>query len=82
MTGRVLQAPVRSAYLVSQMSDLLQPQKPKRGRPATGKGTPVQVRMQDSLLGKLDRWREAQPDEPTRPEAARRIIDEALKDEP
>ena len=27
-----------------------------RGRPATGKGTPVQVRLQPDLLEKIDAW--------------------------
>lgn len=29
-----------------------------RGRPATGKGTPIQVRLQPEMLEKVDRWLE------------------------
>jgi hypothetical protein len=50
----------------------------KRGRPATGKGQQVVVRLQPEPLAKLDAWREAQPDQPSRPEAVRRIIDDVL----
>lgn len=54
------------------------------GRPATGKGTPVMVRMQPDLLAALDRW----IDEAgavkgkaalTRPEAVRRLAAETLQ---
>lgn len=43
-----------------------------RGRPATGKGVGVLVRLQPDQLAELDAYREAQPDKPTRPEALRR----------
>jgi len=49
-----------------------------RGRPATGKGTPVQVRLQPDQLAKVDAWRDAQDDKPSRPEAIRRLVDKAL----
>lgn len=45
------------------------------GRPATGKGTPVVVRLQPDTLAKLDAWMVAQGDGPSRPEAVRRMID-------
>jgi hypothetical protein len=50
----------------------------KRGRPATGQGVPVGVRMDANLIGRLDAWREAQPDQPGRPEAVRRLVAKAL----
>ncbi len=47
------------------------------GRPATGQGTPVTVRMHDPTLDALDAWIAAQPEpRPSRPEAIRL----ALKD--
>jgi metal-responsive CopG/Arc/MetJ family transcriptional regulator len=58
---------------------ILQPKNQKRGRPRTGIGTPVQVRLRDDLLASLDRWRRKQSDLPNRPEAMRRLIEEALK---
>jgi hypothetical protein len=36
------------------------------------------VRLPPDQLGKLDAWREAQDDKPSRPEAVRRIIGKAL----
>jgi hypothetical protein len=50
--------------------------KPKRkmGRPATGVGKPITVRLQPDALRVLDKWRKRQPDLPTRPEAIRQII--------
>jgi len=49
----------------------------KTGRPATGIGTPVQVRLQPDQLAKLDAWRTANGN-PTRPEAVRAILAEKL----
>lgn len=43
----------------------------KRGRPATGKGVQVQVRLHDPELSALDEWIAEQPQELTRPEAIR-----------
>lgn len=48
-----------------------------RGRPRTD-ATPVMVRLQPDALAKLDAWREAQGDQPSRPEAIRRILEKAL----
>lgn len=36
------------------------------------------VRLQPDQLGKLDAWREAQDDKPTRPEAMRRLFEKAI----
>lgn len=55
----------------------MQPQK-RPGPAPTGKGTPIQVRMQATELGALDAWRRDQPDLPTRPEAIRRLVEAAL----
>jgi hypothetical protein len=60
--------------------ETLQPQKKKRRGPApTGKGTPVQVRVQPDLLALIDQWIEGRPDpKPSRPEAIRRLVEKAL----
>ena len=52
--------------------------KKKRGRPATGVGTPVHVRFHDDLLNKLDNFRRREPDLPSRSEAIRRLVERAL----
>ena len=52
--------------------------KKPRGRPATGIGTQVQIRLQPAALARLDEWREAQGDKPTRPEAIRRLVESGL----
>jgi len=50
----------------------------KRGPPATGKGTPILVRLQPPLLATLDAWIAIQETSFTRPEAIRRLIELAL----
>lgn len=46
-----------------------------RGRPATGHGTPVTVRLQPGQLAQLDTWISEQSEpQPTRPEAVRIIL--------
>src|ERR1700740_1940671 len=42
-------------------------------------GTPVMVRLQPIPLAKLDTWRRTQDDLPSRPEAIRRILEQALE---
>ena len=51
----------------------------KRGRPATGKGLQVVVRLQPDLLELVDAYCERFSDAPSRPEAIRRLIAEKLK---
>jgi hypothetical protein len=46
----------------------------KRGPPATGKGTLIGVRLQPPDLVRLDEWAAAQDDQPSRPEAIRRLM--------
>jgi len=48
--------------------------KKKMGRPATGVGTLIGVRLAETELGALDAWIEAQDDNPSRPEAIRKIL--------
>ena len=50
---------------------------PKRSRPKQT-GTFVGTRIQPELLKRLDDWRREQPDVPTRPEALRRLAEQAL----
>ena len=38
----------------------------------------INVRVDDEFLKRLDDWRRKQPDLPNRPEAIRRIVDQAL----
>jgi hypothetical protein len=47
-----------------------------RGRPKTGIGTPIQVRVQPAMLKRLDAWRAKA--EISRAEALRRLADSAL----
>lgn len=52
-------------------------QKKKRGPKPTGKGTLIGVRLQPGQLQSVDKWRE-ENDSPSRPEAIRTLIDQAL----
>ena len=54
--------------------------KKARGRPATGQGAPVVVRMQPALLAMLDDWIGKQkPPYPSRPEAVRQLLQLTLR---
>lgn len=50
-----------------------------RGRPATGKGTPIQVRLQPEQLEALDKWIEKNHVGLTRPAAIRALLAQSLK---
>ena len=50
----------------------------KRGRPATGRGSTIGVRMHEYSLARIDSWRLGQPDVLTRPEAIRRLVENGL----
>jgi hypothetical protein len=50
----------------------------QRGRPAVN-ATPITVRLHPEQLHILDSWRTRQKDNPGRPEAIRRLLDQALK---
>ena len=52
--------------------------KKRRGPAPTGKGTQVVVRMQPSALEAVDSWISQQADELSRPEAIRRLVEQAL----
>jgi hypothetical protein len=49
-----------------------------RGRPATGAGTSINVRLHGDALSRLDAWITNQPDKPSRPEALRRLFERGL----
>jgi hypothetical protein len=50
----------------------------RHGPKPTGKGTPLLVRVQPPLLKSLDRFIKEQPGKPSRPEAVRMILTDAL----
>jgi hypothetical protein len=50
---------------------------PKVGRPLVD-SEEVRARMARPLLDAIDKWRARQSDKPTRPEAVRRLVVEAL----
>lgn len=50
----------------------------RRGRPATGQGTQIQVRLQPDLLLLVDRYA-AEHGDISRPEAIRRLVELGLK---
>ena len=52
--------------------------KKKRAAPATGKGTPIGLRLAPATLARVDRWAASQQDDPSRPEAIRRLVDLGL----
>jgi hypothetical protein len=60
------------------MAEELLSTKKSRGRPATGIGTPVHIRFHDDLLTKLDDYRRQQRNLPSRSEAVRRLVEQAL----
>lgn len=52
----------------------------KRGPKPTGIGTLIGVRMLPDLLAALDHWIDRQPEpQPSRPEAVRRLLWDALR---
>ena len=80
--GRVFAALDQLAYcdtiVFGMGQETVQPRK-RRGPAPTGKGTPVQVRLQPKQLAALDAWVKRQPKPtPTRPEAIRRLIELGL----
>jgi hypothetical protein len=51
----------------------------KRGRPVTGRGQTIGVRLQPEMISALDAWIEARPHpKPSRPEAIRTFVAAAL----
>ncbi|MGQ2941565.1 MAG: hypothetical protein ACT6Q7_14075 [Blastomonas fulva] len=50
----------------------------RKGRPATGKGTPISVRLQPDQLAALDAWIEAQGGGISRPKAIRLLFQKGI----
>ncbi|TXN15873.1 hypothetical protein FV219_01500 [Methylobacterium sp. WL122] len=50
----------------------------KRGRPATGKDPATSIRLSPDIRAEIDAWSATQPDRPSRSEAIRRLVEEAL----
>jgi hypothetical protein len=57
---------------------MLSKSRKKPGPPATGKGTLIGLRLQPPDLAAVDEWASKQEDEPSRPEAIRRLLTQAL----
>lgn len=53
--------------------------KKRRGPAPTGQGTPIMVRLNPEQLAAVDAWAVKQDDEPSRPEAIRRLVAKALE---
>jgi hypothetical protein len=53
-------------------------QKRRGGRPATGHDPVTALRMPPALTARVDEWAKQQPDQPSRSEAIRRMIEIAL----
>jgi hypothetical protein len=53
--------------------------KRKRGRPATGNDPMMALRMSPELKIEVDDWAAKQADQPSRSEAIRRLVEQALK---
>jgi hypothetical protein len=52
--------------------------RPGAGRPATGTDPARTFRLSDEFMASLDAWAANQPDQPTRSEAIRRLVDLGL----
>jgi hypothetical protein len=53
--------------------------KKKRGRPATGKGLQLQVRVHEPMLKAIDQWIGANPAARSRPDAIRTLVEVGLR---
>jgi len=51
--------------------------KKRAGRP-TDKGTLIGLRLKPATLARVDRWAASQQDDPSRPEAIRRLVEQGL----
>src|SRR5262245_34356694 len=50
----------------------------KRGRPGTGRAPVTGVRLTSEVRANVDKWAAAQPDQPSRSEAIRRLVELGL----
>jgi hypothetical protein len=78
--GRKCKLPPRLAFMMSRLmaKSINDIPKKKPGRPATGKGEGVLVRLQPSQLAALDAWIAKQDRPLTRPEAIRAMMETIL----
>jgi len=53
--------------------------KRRRGRPPTGQDPVTAVRLSPALKSQIEDWAKQQPDNPSRSEALRRLLEMALK---
>lgn len=68
-----------SRYQIKRSKAISGTEKRSRGRPKTGIGPNIGLRLYPELDAALDAWIAKQPDpKPSRPEAIRRILREAL----
>jgi len=58
--------------------DIGKPKKRRPGRPATGIGPIIALRLYPQQAAQLDDWITKQDDAPSRPEAIRRLLAKAL----
>jgi hypothetical protein len=63
------------------MKSISSAKKSKKGRPPV-ESEAVNVRFLSSDLSRIDDWRRQQPDLPGRPEAIRRLVEQALDSQP
>jgi hypothetical protein len=70
-----------SCYQLSAMRSISDSKK-SRGRPKTGIGPAIGLRLYPDLEAKLEAWIARQPHEPSRPEAIRQLLEQALATAP
>lgn len=67
-------------YQIKRINAIAGTEKRTRGRPKTGIGPNIGLRLYPELEAALDAWIAKQPDpKPSRPEAIRRILGEVLR---
>jgi hypothetical protein len=76
-SGRGLQI---NRPMAKQQSDKSDKTKRRRGPPSMDVGVLIGVRIQSDDLYLLDAWRAKQADKPGRPEAIRRLVEQALSE--
>jgi hypothetical protein len=62
------------------MPSIADSRKRGRGRPPTGIGKAIGLRLYPDLEARIDRWIKEQPNpKPSKPEAIRRLVEQALR---
>jgi len=70
--------PAFICYQLSEMASISDSKKKKRGRPPTGIGPAIGLRLYPDLALRLEAWIQRQRLSLSRPEAIRRLLEEAL----